>query len=71
MSAVASLARIIGPVLGGFLLDFDRRRLAGTGTEYGQTPYWTSAAIMVIALLFAISVHSIREIRSAEVGIED
>lgn len=71
MSAAASLARIIGPVLGGFLLDFDRRRLGGPGSEYGQTPYWTSAAIMVIALLFAVSVHSIREMRNAEVGIED
>ncbi len=71
MSAVASLARIIGPVLGGFLLDFDSMRVGGQGVEYGRTPYWTSAAIMVIALLLAVSVHSIREMRNAEVSIEE
>jgi MFS family permease len=52
LSSVASLARIIGPVLGGFLLIRDSATLA----HYGRTPYWTSAAIMLIALGLSISV---------------
>jgi len=52
LTSVASLARIIGPVLGGWLLDRD-----GDGSaHYGRTPYWTSAAIMLVALGLALTV---------------
>ena len=53
MASVASLARIIGPVLGGFLLgrDSDQDRL------YGRTPYWVSGSIMVVAMALAVSMH--------------
>ena len=51
MASVASLARIIGPVLGGWLLMRDSEASA----TYGRTPYWTSAVIMLIALGLAIS----------------
>ncbi|MFL6214982.1 MAG: MFS transporter [Blastocatellia bacterium] len=54
MASVASLARIIGPVLGGFLLgrDSDQEAL------YGKTVYWVSGSIMVIALALAVSLHA-------------
>lgn len=47
MASSASLARIIGPAMGGFLLSRDPDPL------YGRTPYWTSAAIMLVALAVA------------------
>jgi multidrug resistance protein len=53
MSSVASLARIIGPVLGGFLLSRD----PDNNPNYGKTPYWTSAALMLVALGLALTVH--------------
>jgi DHA1 family tetracycline resistance protein-like MFS transporter len=52
LASVASLARIIGPVLGGWLLSSD----SDASAHYGRTPYWTSAAIMLVALGLAISV---------------
>jgi MFS family permease len=54
MASVASLARIIGPVLGGWLLSRD---LDGS-PHYGRTPYWTSSAIMLIALGLALTVRA-------------
>ncbi|MCI0489545.1 MAG: MFS transporter [Blastocatellia bacterium] len=50
MSAVASLARIIGPATGGWLLSRD----AGNISHYGRSPYWTGGAIMIIALGLAL-----------------
>lgn len=57
MASVASLARIFGPVLGGWLLSRD----PDTSPYYGKTPYWVSGAIMVIALSLAITLHTRRE----------
>ena len=54
MSSVASLARIIGPVLGGWLLSRD----SDFSAHYGRTPYWTSSAIMLIALGLAMTVRT-------------
>lgn len=51
MASVASLARIIGPVLGGALLSRD----PDFSSHYGRTPYWTSSAIMLIALGLALT----------------
>ncbi|MFY9607445.1 MAG: MFS transporter [Blastocatellia bacterium] len=62
LSSVASLARIIGPVLGGWLLSRD----SDASANYGRTPYWTSAAIMLVALGLAISVRA----GTAEVRVE-
>ena len=68
MASVASLARIIGPVLGGFLLSRDPDQ----STLYGKTPYWVSGAIMVIALVLAVSLHArSREEASPPVAIEE
>ncbi len=51
MQATASLARIAGPVLGGWLLSHD---VASLSAHFGKTPYWTSSAVMLAALAFAI-----------------
>jgi multidrug resistance protein len=53
-ASVASLARIIGPVLGGWLLGRD----PDTASSYGRTAYWGSAAIMLVALLLALSLRA-------------
>jgi MFS transporter, DHA1 family, tetracycline resistance protein len=53
--SVASLARIIGPALGGFLLTMDAKDF-----HYGRTPFWTGAAIMVIAFGLALTLHSVK-----------
>jgi MFS family permease len=52
MSSVASLARIIGPVLGGWLLARDGSNAL---TRYGITPYWVSGGLMVVAILLALA----------------
>jgi MFS transporter, DHA1 family, tetracycline resistance protein len=57
MASVASFARIIGPVLGGFLLGRD----PDTDPFYGKTVYWVSGSIMIIALALAISLNARRE----------
>jgi DHA1 family tetracycline resistance protein-like MFS transporter len=57
MASVASFARIIGPVLGGFLLGRDSEQ----EPLYGKTVYWVSGSIMVIALALAVSLHARRE----------
>jgi DHA1 family tetracycline resistance protein-like MFS transporter len=54
MASVASLARIIGPVLGGWLLSRDPNESA----HYGRSPYWTSGVIMLLALGAATTLHS-------------
>ncbi len=55
LQSVASLARIIGPALGGFLLTMDTKDF-----HYGRTPFWTGAAIMVIAFGLALTLHSVK-----------
>jgi DHA1 family tetracycline resistance protein-like MFS transporter len=54
MASVASLARIIGPVLGGWLLSLD----ADPAGHYGRSPYWTSAAIMLMAFALAMTIRA-------------
>lgn len=51
MQSAASLARIIGPVLGGVLLSQQDRSSPG----YGRTPFWTSGAIMFVAFILAMT----------------
>jgi DHA1 family tetracycline resistance protein-like MFS transporter len=57
MSSVASLARIIGPILGGFLLERDVTAFGRSMGHYGRTPFWVGGAIMLIALLLAVAAH--------------
>ena len=47
MQSAASFARIVGPVLGGWLLNHDAIHLA---EHFGRTPYWTSGAVTLVAL---------------------
>jgi DHA1 family tetracycline resistance protein-like MFS transporter len=48
MQSAASLARIVGPVLGGWLLSLD---------HFGRKPYWTASGIMLIAFVLSLTVH--------------
>ncbi len=54
MASVASLARIIGPVLGGWLLSRD----SNESLHYGRSPYWISGGIMLVAFGVAITIRS-------------
>ena len=49
LQSVASLARIVGPPLGGWLLERDRI------SRYGLTPYWAGAVLMLIAMGLALT----------------
>ncbi|MBI3333713.1 MAG: MFS transporter [Candidatus Omnitrophica bacterium] len=56
MQSVSSLARVVGPVAGGWLLNLD---VAG-GVEaahrigpFGAVPYWTAAGVTAVAILLA------------------
>ena len=55
LNSVASLARIIGPAMGGWLLMRD-----AANAQYGKTPFWAGGAIMIIAFCLALTLHSVR-----------
>jgi MFS transporter, DHA1 family, tetracycline resistance protein len=57
LQSVASLARIIGPALGGFLLTIDATKAT---LFYGRTPFWAGAAIMMIAFGLALTLHPVK-----------
>lgn len=50
MQSVASLGRMIGPSLGGFLLHYDA---VTRNVLYGATPFWFAAGLMMIGVLVA------------------
>ena len=52
MQSSASLARIVGPVLGGILLHYDTIHVAA---QFGRTPYWTGSGITLAALGLALA----------------
>ena len=52
MQSASSLARIIGPVLGGWMLNQDLLRMEA---HYGRAPYWTGGVIMLVACGLAVS----------------
>jgi len=47
LQAAASLGRGAGPILGGWLLGMDK---AGPVANYGRTPFWVAAVLMLITL---------------------
>lgn len=47
LQSAASLGRGIGPILGGWLLGMDR----GNPANYGRTPFWVAAFLMVVTLI--------------------
>jgi MFS family permease len=63
MASVASLARIIGPVVGGLLLNRD----LDYSSHYGRTLYWVSSAIMLVALGVALTIKSPARAKAEEV----
>ncbi|MBA3543549.1 MAG: MFS transporter [Chthoniobacterales bacterium] len=52
MQAAGSMGRLIGPLLGGWLLMFD---LARPLTEYARTPFLASAGILLVAFFVALA----------------
>lgn len=51
MQSAGSLARWVGPFLGGWLLSRDS---ASPHSFYGRTPFWAAAAILMVGLLFTL-----------------
>jgi MFS family permease len=66
MASSTSLARIIGPTVGGWLLGLDA---VGSTEQYGHTPFWTSAVVMLVALGLALPMRAERT-RAKEEAIE-
>jgi DHA1 family tetracycline resistance protein-like MFS transporter len=50
MQSMSSLARIVGPVLGGWLLQHDAMQMAAS---FGRTAYWASGALTLVAVVLA------------------
>jgi DHA1 family tetracycline resistance protein-like MFS transporter len=55
MSSVGSLARILGPPFGGWLLSRDLTDQAG---HFGRTPYWTTTIIMLAGFAAALTLRT-------------
>jgi MFS transporter, DHA1 family, tetracycline resistance protein len=51
MQSAAALGRLVGPLLGGWLLMFD---LGKPLTQYARTPLFASAAILLCAFTLAL-----------------
>jgi DHA1 family tetracycline resistance protein-like MFS transporter len=50
MQSISSLGRMIGPAIGGFMMNYDWHH---TELPFGITPFWFSAVLMGLALLAA------------------
>jgi DHA1 family tetracycline resistance protein-like MFS transporter len=59
MQSVASLARIVGPVMGGLILSYDATRPAAA---FGRATYWTGAVIMLTAVFVAVKLPASRAV---------
>lgn len=55
MQSVASFGRMIGPTIGGFLLQYDE---ITRNALYGITPFWFAAALMAIGIVVAMRLQS-------------
>lgn len=51
MQSIASLGRMLGPVIGGFLLTYDAHH---TNIPFGVTAFWFSAVLMILAVIAAL-----------------
>ena len=56
MQSAASFARIIGPVMGGWLLSYDAAHFSA---HFGRSAYWAGGAVMAIALGLATTLSSV------------
>ncbi|HYJ06450.1 MAG TPA: MFS transporter [Chthoniobacterales bacterium] len=63
MQSAGSTGRLIGPLIGGWLLMFDLQKPV---TEYGRTPFLVGAALCFIGALFAFCIKKPPEDRSPE-----
>ena len=50
MQSAGSLARIVGPVAGGWLLNYDAMHLVDS---FGRSPYWLGGVLMIVACVLA------------------
>ncbi len=53
MQSAGSVGRLVGPLLGGWLLMFD---LGSPMTHYARTPFFAGAALLLVAFVLAFSV---------------
>ena len=63
MQSAGSTGRLVGPLLGGWLLMFDLQKPVA---EYGRTPFLVGAAICFIGALFAFCIRKPPDDRSPE-----
>ena len=71
--SVSSLARIVGPVLGGWLLSRDDAvaRVGSYLYPYGRTPFWTGGFIMIVAFMVSLTIGYARELSPKAVAEGD
>ncbi len=55
MASVGSLARILGPPFGGWLLSRD---ISERAAHFGRTPYWTTGIIMLVGFTVALTLQT-------------
>jgi multidrug resistance protein len=55
MASVGSLARILGPPFGGWLL---ARDINNHAAHFGRAPYWTTGIIMLVGFSVALTLHT-------------
>ena len=53
LQSAGGFGRLLGPLLGGWLLTFDLRR---SNAQYGRTPFWAAGAMCLVALGLLLSV---------------
>ena len=63
MQSAGSTARLLGPLLGGWLLMFDLRKPLG---QYARTPFLVGALLCVVGAILAFCVKKPAEDRSAD-----
>ncbi|HEY9687874.1 MAG TPA: MFS transporter [Coleofasciculaceae cyanobacterium] len=57
MQSTASLGRMLGPAIGGFLLNFDHLH---PNLPYGITPFWASAVVMLLAVVASLQLAPVK-----------
>jgi DHA1 family tetracycline resistance protein-like MFS transporter len=63
MASVGSLARILGPPFGGWLLSRD---IVDHAAHFGRTLYWTTGTIMLVGFTLALTLHTPRNAGAPE-----
>lgn len=63
MQSAGSLGRFAGPLLATWLLQFD------PSGAYARTPFWTSAAILLLAMALILGVHEPKESTSSGAAV--